>query len=702
MSESVAPTMRVDKRAEGAFKIVLPTQIVTIDSESTMDIDDGMFVESRDDVHRVVVCIADPTSLVSVGSTEDENAKLLGATVYVREKAVRKMLPAHISEAKGSLLAGKPRKCFVFEALLDGEELTLKGFNIERRLVTISHRLAYEDVPVILQDEQHDLYKLVADAASLAHKLLAKRRKRGALALYDLTRLLYLDEEGKLVQLARMDQVVGNIIVQEMMVLTNTLAAGFMVENGIPGIFRNHEAKPAAPESCQLAQTIETWLASGAIDADEVQRTFSTLMGKAKYGASVTGHFALAQPFYGHFTSPLRRYADLVNLRQLRSFLKGVDYTLDKGALEQLSVMLNEKADQRKDERSEGFKDVVVRSASRAIERGDLSRLADHEMVQAIKLGVADGVLPRVLVDELTRRFGQSVVTDKITDCLLVSVGVALWPDQLREAFKAWLLLIPTRSVHLLMHAEQTGFVRKVAIDASGDGTSFEGVARVVTSAGDEQLFNGAGARKKDAEQAACVRAVLWLVGCELPVDRESHGTKGIAPRPKGNPKGALLELCQKNGWPMPTFESSGQGPSHTMVFSATVTLNAGGKVVRTDSAGASSKKDAESMASAAMLERVGSLAHGERKAEVQFEHVLPPGATVDGGGNPVGVLQEMAQKNRWKMPDYGFETLREVPPLFRATVTVHGKAVGKFTGEASTKQEAKKRAAAKAVAAVR
>jgi ribonuclease R len=692
MSDAEAATVSGAK-GERVFKIALPGDLVSIDSETTRDIDDALWIESSEDEHRIVVCITDVTKLVALGSTEDENAKLLGATVYVRDAAVRKMLPGHISEGRGSLIEGKPRACFVFEIVLD-MDLELKRFLIERQVATVSKRLSYEDVPKILQDETHDLYGVISAAAALSHKLLAKRRKSGAMALYDLARLLYMDEDGRLLQLARRDLVVGNVIVQEMMILTNTLASGYMISHEIPGIFRNHAAKPAAPGSDQLATTIETWLRSGSMDVDEVQKTFAVLMGKAAYGASVTGHYALAQPFYGHSTSPLRRYADLANQFQLKAHLKKQDCPRSKEELEALAVHLNEKAEDRKEERSEGFKDAVKRHAAKAMGRGDLSTLADHEMVQAIKMAAAEGALPDVLVDELVDRFDRSIATDKVTDCLLVVVGVDLWAERLRESFRRWVRLIPTRAVHLLMHAEQTGFVRKAEIAAAGEGTDFEGRVTVTKADGEEASFSAKAPRKKDAEQLASTKAVLWLVGCD-PLEEESVVCSAAPGKPAGNPKGALLEMCAKKGWATPTFTSTGQGPSHAMVFSGTVEFEQGSVRHRMTATGAANKKDAEAMASAQLLEALKSQGRPEAKQAAQGES--SSGATLQ-TGNAVGLLQEQAQKNKWQLPEYTFKTLSDVPPKFQATVVVYGAKPGRFQAEGTTKQEAKKKAAEAAV----
>ncbi len=189
--------------------IQVPSTLITIDSETTRDIDDAIAVQRFDDGgYRVVVCIADPTKLVPVGSTEDENARLLGSTVYVRDRAVRKMLPAEISEFRSSMVAGKPRSCFAFEILL-GADLSVTKTTLARQQVTVSHRLSYGDIAAIMTDGAHALRPAITVAADLANGLLERRRSKGAMVLYDLARMLFMDEEGRLVEVAAEFQTAG-------------------------------------------------------------------------------------------------------------------------------------------------------------------------------------------------------------------------------------------------------------------------------------------------------------------------------------------------------------------------------------------------------------------------------------------------------------------------------------------------------------
>lgn len=684
---------------------------VTIDAESTKDIDDAVHTSQLPEGgYRVLVAIADPTGLVKPGSTEDEAAKLLGATAYARDRAIKKMLPARISEEKGSLVAGLVRRVMVMDIGLS-DNLDPTSFTIVPAEIRVAHRLSYSQIPSILGAEDNGLRPMLSVASSLCRLLLHKRRKSGALALYDLARMVLTDEEGRLIQLHSVDEMVGHIIVQELMVLANTLVAGYMVNHNIPGIFRNHVPKLAAPKSDELASTIEAWLSAGAMDVEYAREKFHAIAGKAVYGAKVNGHYALSLPFYAHATSPLRRYADLVNIRQLKAFLQKKDLPHSMEELGPLADALTEAMARRKDERSEGFKEAVRGVAERALgseQAGRLERLADHEIVQAIKLARGAGELPGMLVDELARRLDRSIVTDKVTDCLLAELPRSLWPPVLKAAFGRWMHLVPTRAMHLLVHGEQIGFFAKVNIEATGEGTSFQARAVIVMSDGGEFSGAGGGARKRDAEQEAALRAVAAVLGLGLELPSHAMLPKPAVGAARGNPKGTLLELCQKHGWSSPAYSVTGQGPSHAMIFSGQATMLANGRTLRAETARGANKKDAESVLSADLLAQVKvvlqpkvvSVAAAPKVGEVAPSSAAPSSSDLANQSlNPIGALQERAQKHKLKSPEYLINQTQDMPPSFLAKVTVFQGTPKQFEGRGGTKQDAKKAAAQAALA---
>lgn len=680
-------------------------QFVTIDARSTKDIDDAVHVSHAEDGGvRIVVAIADPTGLVKPGSTEDEEARLLGATAYARDLAIKKMLPGRISEHLASLIAGQPRRVMVLDICLEAD-LTPRSFNVKMCSIVVYRRLSYEDIPRILVDENDELRPMLALASTVSRMLMDKRRKSGALALYDLARMVLTDEEGRLIQLYSVDEVVGHIVVQELMVLSNACLAGWLAEHDIPAIFRNHVPKLAAPPVAELANTIAAWLAAGALDVETARGNFLAIAGKATYASTVSGHYALALPCYVHATSPLRRYADLVNMRQVKAFLRKQPFPLSFEQIGPMATELTEALERRKDERSEGFKDAVNRVAQRALDNDRLSRLADHEIAQAIKLARGAGEMPQNLVDELVRRLDASIVTDKVTDCLMLELPLDLWQADLKAAFGRWVSQQPTRAMHLLVHGHQTGYFANVSITATGEGTSFHGLAVITMTDGSQVTASGAASRKREAEQEAALRAVG--IALQLGLADVALLTAPVPGAVKGNPKGALMELCQKHAWPALAFNVTGSGPSHMMIFAATATLQAGGRTLTASTQRGANKKDAESIVSADLLAQAKALLGVPSKVKApsapaaQTAAAVVPVAAVKrplgAGGthpNPIGALMEMAQKKKLRAPEFEVVSVSDVPPLFRATCTTFVGTPEASIGEATTKQEAKKRAA--------
>jgi ribonuclease R len=673
----------------------LAIEWVTIDAPSTRDVDDAISLARAGDGFRVSVAIADPTASVAPDSEVDREARRRAASVYSRDRVVERMLPKAISEGSHSLSEGEDRPALVFRMSL-GHDLSVTDFTVSRATIAVGRRLSYAEVGGLLSVPDDPSCAMLAMAGSLSRALLRRRRARGALALFDLARLLYTDEDGMIRHTASAEEVTAHVIVQEFMVLANTQLARLAVEQDLPLLFRNHDAKLSAPAASDLATTIETWIASGAVDEASAREQFALLLGRARYGARATGHYALAEACYTHGTSPLRRYADLINLRQVSAWLDGRSPSYGPGQLEEIAQELNASLESRKEARSAHYKAAVDRKVAGALERAAVGRLEDSDVARALKVALDGGALSPLLRDELLVRLDGDRASDRLVDVLLAYLCHRGSEEALARGLVRWAGRVRSRAVNMLMHAEQGGIVKSIAIASEGAATSFTGTVRVVTGDGATLTRAGHGARKKDAEQMACLEALTaLLLGSAANEGAEpcGAGDAQAAPGFTGNPKGALLELCQARRWPPPAFEASGVGPPHAMRFKCRVELKAGGRVESAEADGAASKREAEALASAALLARL------QRRTTEGSGPAADP-RTNAGGANPIGALQELAQKHRWRAPDYTISQLSEAPPLFRATVRVDGPTAGDYSAEASTKQEAKRRAADRALGA--
>lgn len=668
--------------------------LVTIDGENSLDLDDGISLESVPMGTRLVVVIADPTVQVPAGSNADLKARERAATIYRRDFPVSRMLSTPISENEGSLVAGKPRAMFVHDIVLSSE-FDVLSYAVRRKTLTIAHRLSHADVRTIVSDKESPIHAMMGMAAQLGMGLLSKRRQKGALALYDLSRMLLANEEGQIVKLSRAEEVIGHIVVQETMVLANTLQAKYMAENDIPAIYRNHVPRKATPPLADMVATLEAWMRSGNLDVEEARAQFQALCGKASYAAVAQGHFALSVPAYLHGTSPLRRYPDLFNAQQLRAHLDGIDLPHSQEDAVLIASSINDILIKREEDRSQSFKDVLVNVAEKAMAKDNLEKLQDNELGQAIKTHLSNRPFPEALESEVVKRIDAGTLGEKNLIRFLRN-----FPSEairLVEAYERLLVRTPERNVTFLELAKAAEIIESYSTTAEPSGAGFAGS---VQAARDGKQFQGSGTglSKKEAIQQAAHQVLRQLLDWK-PVDQMAQGASPVksAWAPTQNFKGALLEMCQSQKWSVPVFTARGSGPSHAPTFACAVTLDARGEYFETSVDNAGTKKEAEARCSELLLEKLR--AH-PKKGAMEPAKVLPkaPLAPAPGpSGNPVGALQERLQKAKRHAPVYEFTPARGG---FTSTLTFDaGTGPRVYQGWATTKADAKKITAAEAMA---
>jgi ribonuclease R len=584
----------------------------TIDSESTQDVDDALSIERLVDGVRIRVAIANASAHVMVGSTEDQEAQRRAATTYAGDRVLHRMLPRRISERAGSLVEGQLRKAVVFDIVLNNQ-LDVVSFTPAVTKIKVDRRLSYSDIPTIIESDSDPFKEHLSLAAHVSRMLLHARRKRGALAIYDLNMMLASDEEGNVKQFGSRAETIGYIIVQETMILVNAYAAAFLITHNIPGTFRNHEAKVAAPPSAEMASAIEQWFVEGRPDTEVIRARLSMVLGRARYAATCRGHYALSLNAYGHFTSPLRRYPDLVNQRQLVAHLRGKQLPYSQEQLVAMCADLNDAYDRRKQERSAGFTAAVMRTANKALAKGDLQHLADHEFCALIKM-TPKGVLPQEVTHEIVRRAKAGSLTDRLVITLVFeSVELQLSAD-VQAALIEWVDGYPGRPVSMCAIGERLGVFKSVRYQ-SAPAPVAQGFSSIATAefANAKHEVVGHGKKKKDAEHAAALRLIAEKVGVVLPVSELPGDKTTIAPSPvspqtaDGNPKGALLEFCVKRHLSTPEFEITGAGPSHAPKFSCIASVTVYGKKLEVRVDDCATKKQAESRAATQLLALLNS-----------------------------------------------------------------------------------------------
>ncbi|OFW02020.1 MAG: ribonuclease R [Acidobacteria bacterium RIFCSPLOWO2_02_FULL_68_18] len=322
---------------------------VTIDGEHARDFDDAVTIERLPNGrYWLGVHIADVSQYVREGSALDEEAYERGTSVYFPERAVH-MFPAELATGLCSLNPHVDRLVQSCLMEVDGRG-TVVRYEIHEGVINSDARMTYTDVNAILTGRDPDtmarhveLVPMFERMRELFEILLARRRRRGSID-FDLPETeVVLSELGEIEAIIPSERNVAHRLIEEFMLLANETVAAHLVSHGVPALHRVHE--PPDPKKVEDFEAFITTLgytlaAHGhALRPTHFQKLIDRMRGtpeerpiaalmlrtmqKAKYDAAPHGHFGLAAEHYTHFTSPIRRYPDLVVHRMLRESRSG-------------------------------------------------------------------------------------------------------------------------------------------------------------------------------------------------------------------------------------------------------------------------------------------------------------------------------------------------------------------------------------------
>lgn len=324
--------------------------LVTIDGEDARDFDDAVYCEpKKSGGWRLFVAIADVSHYVSVGDALDTEAIVRGNSVYFPDYVVP-MLPEALSNGLCSLNPEVDRLCMVCEMTVSAAG-KVSGFWFYEGVMHSKARLTYTQVGQIIAqrgdrksgirkqfanivahlDDLHDLYQVFLDA----------RKKRGAIEFETQETRIEFDQERKIKQIVPVVRNDAHKLIEECMLAANVCAARFLAQHQLPALYRVHEGpKPqklellkeflggiglALPATAKITpQDYQSVLAAveGRPDANVIQTVMLRSMNQAVYQPDNAGHFGLAFDAYAHFTSPIRRYPDLLVHRAIRSVIR--------------------------------------------------------------------------------------------------------------------------------------------------------------------------------------------------------------------------------------------------------------------------------------------------------------------------------------------------------------------------------------------
>jgi len=323
--------------------------LVTIDGETAKDFDDAVYCARKGKGFRLIVAIADVSHYVKDGDPLDRDARERGTSVYFPRRVIP-MLPEALSNEMCSLKARVDRLCVVCEMEVSAEG-AIRKYKFYPAVMHSQARLTYTQVWNWLSDpnsappEAKELLPHLTDLYTLFDALKRAREARGAIDFDSIEMQLEFDVRGKIVRVVPVVRNDAHKLIEECMLAANVCTAEFLAEHKHPVLYRVHEG----PTPEKLA-TLRDFLASCALslpggddptasdyaqlllrikdrpDYALLQTVLLRSLQQARYRPDNLGHFGLSYEAYAHFTSPIRRYPDLLVHRAIKAVLGKLEY----------------------------------------------------------------------------------------------------------------------------------------------------------------------------------------------------------------------------------------------------------------------------------------------------------------------------------------------------------------------------------------
>ncbi|MCP3666996.1 MAG: ribonuclease R [Gammaproteobacteria bacterium] len=338
---------QVDEKAKKGRVDLRDLPLVTIDGADARDFDDAVYVQPTPKGWKLYVSIADVSSYVSPNSALDVEATQRGNSVYFPERVIP-MLPEVLSNGLCSLNPHVDRLCMTCEMLINREGKIVRSKFYEA--VMRSHaRFTYDQVAAMVVEDDADLCQQFAellpplhDLYALYKALQAGRVESGAIDFDTTETRIVFDQNNKVDRIVPVYRNDAHRMIEECMLAANVAAARTLLRKKMPALYRNHEVpksdkltdlraflgeiglsmpggdKPKARDYADLLMSVK-----GRPDAHLIQTVLLRSMTQAVYSADNLGHFGLSFSAYTHFTSPIRRYPDLIVHRALKHLVNG-------------------------------------------------------------------------------------------------------------------------------------------------------------------------------------------------------------------------------------------------------------------------------------------------------------------------------------------------------------------------------------------
>ena len=324
--------------------------LVTIDGETARDFDDAVYCAREGRGFRLVVAIADVSHYVTPDSALDQDARERGNSVYFPRRVIP-MLPEKLSNGLCSLNPQVDRLCMVCDMSISATG-AIKQYRFYPGVMFSHARLTYNQVAAALYDNDAEALDVVGERLDdlknldkLFRVLLKARAKRGAIDFETTETRMIFNEDGKIDRIVPESRNDAHRIIEECMLAANVCASEFLAKHEHPALYRVHEGPSADklkqlrsfmgefglqltggddPQAGDYAKLLEK--VKGRPDEQLLQTVMLRSLRQAIYSPDNVGHFGLAYESYTHFTSPIRRYPDLLIHRAIKAVLQGQQY----------------------------------------------------------------------------------------------------------------------------------------------------------------------------------------------------------------------------------------------------------------------------------------------------------------------------------------------------------------------------------------
>ncbi len=382
--------------------------LITIDGETARDYDDAVFAEPQGKGWRLVVAIADVSFYVKPNDALDKEAYDRGNSVYFPRRVIP-MLPEALSNGLCSLNPDVERLCMICDMQVDGPSV-----------MRSKARMTYTKVHEILQHPQGELANEYAwlvphlqHLNAVYQRMVQQREKRGAIEFESAETIMFFNEEGKIERIEPSVRNEAHRLIEECMLAANVCAAEFLKKHEHPALYRVHEGP--TPEKLELLRTFMAEFGFGVgggesphakdyaklltqinnrPDAQLLQTVLLRSMQQAVYSPDNAGHFGLAYEAYAHFTSPIRRYPDLIIHRAIKAVLKGEKYKAgDWHALGEHCSMTERRADDATRDVTNWLKCFYMQDKIGEVYEGTVSGVTSFGLFVALDQVYVEGLL---------------------------------------------------------------------------------------------------------------------------------------------------------------------------------------------------------------------------------------------------------------------------------------------------------------------